>query len=407
MHSRASGFPLRAAADDRGAVAQAARLAEAVERAAGGHVLERGVVGLARGARRRAVGEVGGDDDVAELGCGARGPAVDAPVDDDAAAHTGPHGDHHERAGDEVEVVVMGLGERRDGRVVVDERGDAYPVAQQLTQRHALQRDVDRAARRAGCEVDHAGQPDADRVGRAGVLDGLDQLIDERIAARQDRRAQDRLGEHAVLEDGDRDLGASDIHPDQAIAHTPCTLATLYGPPVADDHALVERLKAGDEQAFMDLVVRWSPSLLRVARMYVPSAAVAEEVVQETWLAALQGLDRFEGRSSLRTWVFSILVNRARTRGERERRTIPFAALAREESEGEFAAVDAGSLRRRGQRRGRVGGAAGALVGGARARAGLRRGGRAHRGGDRQTARDAAPGHHHARRRGAVFRRGA
>jgi RNA polymerase sigma-70 factor (ECF subfamily) len=109
---------------------------------------------------------------------------------------------------------------------------------------------------------------------------------------------------------------------------------------VADDHALVERLRAGDEEAFMDLVVRWSPSLMRVARMYVPSNAVAEEVVQETWLAALQGLDRFEERSSLRTWVFSILVNRARTRGERERRSVPFAALAREESEGDFAAVD-------------------------------------------------------------------
>jgi RNA polymerase sigma-70 factor (ECF subfamily) len=115
----------------------------------------------------------------------------------------------------------------------------------------------------------------------------------------------------------------------------------MYGAPVADDHALVERLRAGDEEAFMDLVVRWSPSMLRVARMYVPSAAVAEEVVQETWLGALQGIDRFEGRSSLRTWVFSILVNRARTRGERERRTVPFAALARQEGEGEFAAVDA------------------------------------------------------------------
>jgi RNA polymerase sigma-70 factor (ECF subfamily) len=110
---------------------------------------------------------------------------------------------------------------------------------------------------------------------------------------------------------------------------------------VADDHALVERLRAGDEEAFMDLVARWSPSMLRVARMYVPSQAVAEEVVQETWLGVLTGIGRFEGRSSLRTWVFSILVNRARTRGERERRTVPFAALAREETEGEFAAVDA------------------------------------------------------------------
>jgi RNA polymerase sigma-70 factor, ECF subfamily len=114
----------------------------------------------------------------------------------------------------------------------------------------------------------------------------------------------------------------------------------VYGPPVPDDHALVERLRQGDEQAFMDLVARWSPSMMRVARMYVPSAAVAEEVVQETWLAVLTGLGRFEERSSLRTWVFSILVNRARTRGERERRTVPFGTLAREEVDGEFTAVD-------------------------------------------------------------------
>jgi RNA polymerase sigma-70 factor, ECF subfamily len=96
---------------------------------------------------------------------------------------------------------------------------------------------------------------------------------------------------------------------------------------VADDHALVERLRRGDEEAFMDLVERWSPSMLRVARMYVPTAALAEDVVQETWVAVLSGLERFEERSSLRTWVFSILVNRARTRGARERRTVPFAAL--------------------------------------------------------------------------------
>jgi RNA polymerase sigma-70 factor, ECF subfamily len=115
----------------------------------------------------------------------------------------------------------------------------------------------------------------------------------------------------------------------------------MYGAPVADDHPLVERLRAGDEEAFMDLVARWSPSMLRVARMYVPPQAVAEDVVQETWLGVLNGIDRFEGRSSLRTWVFSILVNRARTRGERERRTVPFASLARQEGDEEFAAVDA------------------------------------------------------------------
>lgn len=90
----------------------------------------------------------------------------------------------------------------------------------------------------------------------------------------------------------------------------------------------------------MDLVHRWSPTMLRVARMYVPSQAVAEDVVQETWLGVLNGLDRFEERSSLRTWVFSILVNRARSRGRRESRTVPFAALGREEVDGEYAAVE-------------------------------------------------------------------
>src|ERR687888_2731103 len=115
----------------------------------------------------------------------------------------------------------------------------------------------------------------------------------------------------------------------------------MYGPQVADDHLLVERLRARDEEAFIDLVRQWSPSMLRVARMYVPSQAVAEDVVQETWLGVLNGLERFEERSSLRTWVFSILVNRARSRGQRERRTVPFAALAGQERDGEVTAVDA------------------------------------------------------------------
>ena len=108
-----------------------------------------------------------------------------------------------------------------------------------------------------------------------------------------------------------------------------------------DDRRLLARLRAGDQDAFMDLVTRYSASMLRLARLYVPSRAVAEEVVQETWLGVLRGLVRFEGRSSLKTWLFRILVNRARTRGERERRTVPFAALAREEAGGDEPAVDA------------------------------------------------------------------
>jgi RNA polymerase sigma-70 factor (ECF subfamily) len=97
--------------------------------------------------------------------------------------------------------------------------------------------------------------------------------------------------------------------------------------PPADDEALVERARAGDEDAFAVLVRRYSPALLRLARMYVPTQAIAEDVVQETWLGVLRGLEKFEGRSAFKTWLFRILVNRAKTRGVREHRSIPFASL--------------------------------------------------------------------------------
>lgn len=98
--------------------------------------------------------------------------------------------------------------------------------------------------------------------------------------------------------------------------------------PSTEDLALLERLRAGDEMAFGALVERHQAQMLRVARMYVSSQTVAEEVVQEAWLGILQGLDRFEGRSSLRTWMYRILTNIAKTRGQREGRSVPFSALA-------------------------------------------------------------------------------
>jgi RNA polymerase sigma-70 factor (ECF subfamily) len=91
------------------------------------------------------------------------------------------------------------------------------------------------------------------------------------------------------------------------------------------DVELLGRLRAGDEQAFVALVERYNGSMLRLASSFVPSRAVAEEVVQETWLALLRGLMAFEGRSSLKTWLFSILVNRARSAGVRESRSVPVA----------------------------------------------------------------------------------
>jgi RNA polymerase sigma-70 factor, ECF subfamily len=99
-------------------------------------------------------------------------------------------------------------------------------------------------------------------------------------------------------------------------------------PERTDERELIEALRRGDESAFARLVDEYGGTLLRVARMYVPTAAVAEEVVQETWIGVLKGIDRFEGRSSLKTWIFRILANIAKTRGERERRSIPFSAAA-------------------------------------------------------------------------------
>jgi RNA polymerase sigma-70 factor, ECF subfamily len=107
-----------------------------------------------------------------------------------------------------------------------------------------------------------------------------------------------------------------------------------------DERQLVAALRSGDEAAFRDLIGRYHASFVRVAQMYVPTRALAEEVAQETWLAVLEGIDRFEGRSSLKTWLFRILTNRAKTRGMREGRSLPFSAL-----ETDAAAVDADRFR--------------------------------------------------------------
>jgi RNA polymerase sigma-70 factor, ECF subfamily len=101
----------------------------------------------------------------------------------------------------------------------------------------------------------------------------------------------------------------------------------------ADELELVARLRAGDEEAFEALVARHYGTMMAVAQTYVKTRAVAEEVVQETWLGVLQSLDRFEGRSSLKTWILAILVNKAKTRGVREARSVPFASLAPEHDE--------------------------------------------------------------------------
>jgi RNA polymerase sigma-70 factor (ECF subfamily) len=98
--------------------------------------------------------------------------------------------------------------------------------------------------------------------------------------------------------------------------------ARRSGTEADDDRALVARLRAGDEQAFVLLVARHNSSMLRLARTFVPSATVAEEVVQDTWMGVVRGIDRFAGRSSFKTWLLTILVNRARSTGVREQRSV-------------------------------------------------------------------------------------
>lgn len=105
-------------------------------------------------------------------------------------------------------------------------------------------------------------------------------------------------------------------------------MATLRPDGRADDEMnLIAALRRGEDAAFVTLIERYQASLLRLAMTYVPNRAVAEEVVQETWLGVLQGIDRFQGRSSLKTWIFTILTNRAKRRGQREHRTLPFSAF--------------------------------------------------------------------------------
>src|SRR5246127_3059896 len=110
--------------------------------------------------------------------------------------------------------------------------------------------------------------------------------------------------------------------------------------PTAGEQELVAALRRRDESAFSKLVTAHHSSLLRVARMYAGSEAVSEEVVQETWLGVLKGIDRFEGRCTLKTWIFQILMNRAKTRGEREGRMIPFSAMFDPDSDSGQPAVD-------------------------------------------------------------------
>ena len=100
-----------------------------------------------------------------------------------------------------------------------------------------------------------------------------------------------------------------------------------------EEAALIDALRGGDERAFARLIDAHHSAMLRIVRLYVRDRSVAEEVVQETWLGVLEGIDRFEGRSSLKTWIYRILTNRAKSRAQREHRQLPFSTLPDDEPE--------------------------------------------------------------------------
>src|SRR4051794_39949124 len=159
-----------------------------------------------------------------------------------------------------------------------------------------------------------------------------------RTAFEPDRRSSRR--DVVIVTRGSTPRDARPTRP-ATMAASPERRTVRYGamdtPSVAlssDERELVERLQRGDEEAFMTLVERLQPQMLRVARMYVSNRAAAEEVVQDAWLAVLRGIDRFEGRSSLRTWIFRIVANLAKTRGQREARSVPFSSLSDDSDEG-------------------------------------------------------------------------
>src|SRR6266704_3546897 len=131
---------------------------------------------------------------------------------------------------------------------------------------------------------------------------------------------------------------AADATAVDAINRAPTSEAVRAASP--EELQLLMALRNGSEAAFVSLVEQYHRALLRLALVFVPSKAIAEEVIQETWMGVLQGLSRFEGRSSLKTWIFRILTNRAKTFALREGRSVPFSSLSDAEVEAREPAVD-------------------------------------------------------------------
>jgi RNA polymerase sigma-70 factor, ECF subfamily len=139
--------------------------------------------------------------------------------------------------------------------------------------------------------------------------------------------------------------GAHSLHAALRAQSGRMLMATMHPQPALDESELIGSLRAGDEAAFVTLVERYNAGMIRVASIYVKDRATAQEVAQEAWLGVLRGLEGFQARSSLKTWIFRIVLNCARARAVREQRSIPFSAASDALTEGAEPAVDSSRFR--------------------------------------------------------------
>ena len=177
--------------------------------------------------------QIDADDRVAELARTAGRAAVDPSAEHDPASDAGADRQHHEVVGDKPQLLVVGLGEGRDGRVVVDEHGQAEPIPEDLPQRHVGQRHVDRRHHASGFELDDRRDADADglEVVDAGRLEHVDELVDQRIRTRTVGPCEHRLAKLAIAQRRQRDLGAPQIDADHP------HVRTITGVPRPEDRA--------------------------------------------------------------------------------------------------------------------------------------------------------------------------
>ena len=312
----------------------------------------------------------GGDDELAELRARLAGVLEDRHDDAQRCRHE-RDGDQHRRVGQAAELhPVADEHAEHDARAEAQRRQAQAPAAQSAhveleageKQQEGEAEQRDDLDGRVDLDPAQAVRPDEDpepdlRHDRRHAQPGHEAERERR--SERDRRDDEQVDEPELLHappsraaaialrawrrPGKRLVTSARQHAATVRPHsTNVRVLDEHTLPIFDpDAALLAGLRAGDERAFVALIDRHGAALLRHARTFVQSTAVAEDVVQEAWLAVVTGVERFEGRSQLRTWLYGIVANRARTRAVRERRSVPFSSLAHGELPEEIAGADA------------------------------------------------------------------